>query len=61
MRAQGIHPYVAKEALSYTHSLRVVYEGVGLVVAEADVDQVLHPILPLLPSVALEISQERFT
>lgn len=47
--------------LAYTHSFGVVYEGVGLVVAETDVDQVLHPIFPLLPSVALEKSQERFT
>lgn len=38
-----------------THSFGVVNKGVRLVVAEADVDQVLHPVLPLfLAHVALE-------
>lgn len=41
-----------------THSFRVVNKGVRLVVAKADVDQVLHPILPLfLAHVALEREQ----
>ena len=43
--------------MGYTHSLRVVYEGICLVVAEADVHQVLHPVLPLLARVALETGQ----
>lgn len=42
-----------------THSFGVVNKGVRLVVAEADVDQVLHPVLPLfLAHVALEREQK---
>lgn len=43
-----------------THSFGVVNKGVRLVVAEADVDQVLHPVLPLfLAHVALEKGAKR--
>lgn len=38
-----------------THSFRVVNKGVRLVVAETNIDQVLHPVLPLfLTHVTLE-------
>lgn len=41
-----------------THSFRVVNKWVRLVVAEADVDEVLHPVLPLfLPHITLEGKQ----
>lgn len=37
-----------------THSFRVVYEGVTLIIAEANVNQILHPIFPpLFPCVTL--------
>lgn len=38
-----------------THSLRVVYKGVCLIVAKPNIDQILHSILPLLlPHVPLK-------
>lgn len=41
-----------------THSFRVVDEGVGFIVAEAYIDQILHSVLPLfLTRVTLEEKQ----
>lgn len=50
------HPVTAIER--DTHSFRVVDEGVGFIVAEAYIDQILHSVLPLfLTRITLEEKQ----
>lgn len=49
--------YFSKKMAHYqssTHSFWVVYKGVCLVIAKPNVDQILHSVLPLLPSVTLK-------